>query len=1074
MKTYKHFCPYCLTELSINESEQERYAAKCPKCSNVIVVKEHGQNLSKPFIYKCPKCGQKHMYYEQITGLVCDNCQSILFASEKGTCLIDPILLQKGDSGELPYVKKVDKKVKLINNWLVMPSGTKVGIIGGVILFFAVITFIWYILKPSAIESTMAYSNEYELWEEFREKNPINYQTVGIKAYEDNSYNVILSEPSPSISIKKLETFIKKYNGVVITHECPMGIDGWLKDAVLCFNGIKSSKIERFKSSLFNLLYGTDYKASFENFSEIIGHTNYIKENTNYQISAEELQQWFITDRQLLISAESNEEFFLETLLSEDKTGIYYSKAPGTVIWIICRQENNPSNFDVPARMFALDTDMILGAIGMGNSVAIIGRERELSLHELPPMRIETMKLLASTKKEELSQSYERNNIVAGKMSDGKDFAPILLSPELWHTEYGSILNVTDQMLKSWSENGEIEYETFLYPKPFEWAFIESAMRDLRVSELTYNWNTSGAGYSIEGGDNNPYSIYAINRTGSLPVSYIPGSTDKIAEDDTVYQAEENAYDFFSGLASPELIKVVQYASLYQIFMHYDYHLQFEPETYVIKTNEAEYTIKTALNRISNFGEPEKEILRSHVKQTFLEYEDEINKLKSIPERKRTKIQNSRYLQLLFFNLFVDREEVVRKRIAEFDSLKTEIKTFDDYRLNDKVSHYLVNPRDIDYISTSQILSGDNNSDITNDEAAQCYALMLLNDVEKIKHYNQIFHVFDLKKLRDSYIEENQDVHSNWIKCPTVVQSWNARDSINSIGGHNLNSHITPVKIDNTLRTGQCVVEKMPDGSKVIKISPLDKGQITPSFLRNVERTGKIGNHNFKTSARNPRLYSEVFPTNSKTFRGFDPATQVSRVIRENNGFSINGKLTSNVDTFWKELAASPKEENAPIHQIIFENFSQDEVRMIMDGNPAVIINKGEASRSLMSEFDFGHMKVSEADVNGNVIVTIPKKSKNLIIGEGDKKQVIPIRSASLEIQFPIQSKNGWLKTIRQMFVDPDTGEWSFFRFKRAGKKNGLNPDETKELIRYQFANNHNLYQSYSLTDVFFIQPQIA
>lgn len=939
-----------------------------------------------------------------------------------------------------------------------------------IFVILAVAFTLYMVLGRANIENTMAYSDQLELWQEFREKNPNNYQTVGIKAYEDKSYNIILSEPSPSLSLEKLESFIEKYHGIVFTHTCPMGIDGWLKDAVLCFNGVRKYKMPEFRSELFNLLYGTDYKAAFEDLSEIAGHTDFLKENINYQISAEELQKWFIDDGQLLIENGSNNEYSLEDLLNKELNGIYYTKEPGMVVWILNLYDDTPGDFDVPARMFALDSDLILGAVGKGNTVAIIGGERQLPLHELPPMRVETMKLLASTSKAELSQSYERNNIVAGKMTNGKDFAPIYLSPELWHTEYGSMLNVTDQMLKSWSENGEIEYESFVYSKPYDWAFVESAMRNLNVSELTYNWNTSGAGYSIDADDNNPYSVYALNRTGSLPVSYIPGDTDEITEDDKVYQAEENAYDFFSGLASPELTKVLEYTALYQIFKHYGYHLAYEPDSYAISTYSADNAIKESLFNISQFGDSEKEIVRDNVKQEFIDKEEELKTLRSIPFEKRTSEQNSRIETLFLLQILIDPEEVANETIAMFDSLKESVNSYGDILLFSRISHYLVNTRDIDYGALSELVS-DDEAEVSDDLAAQYYAFLLMENIEKIEQYNHHFHLYDLMKIRNGYIEDNRESHSNWIKCPTVVQSWSIRDSINLVGGHNLDSRITPVKIDNSLKRGQCLVEKLEDGSKVIRISPFDKGQITPSFLRNVERTGKVGKQIFSSEARSPRAFADVFPTQTRATRGFDPANQISRVMREKDGFSVNGKITKDVDTFWKELAEAPKDEGTPVHQIVFENFSQDEVRMIMDDSPAVIINKGSASRASMSDFDFQHIKISEADADGNIVVSIPKKSKSIIVTDGQDKRVIPIQSASMEIQFPEHSKNGWLKTLKQMFADPN-GEWSLFRFKRAGKKNGLNPEETKELVRYQFARNHIIPNRSS--DVFIIQPQAA
>lgn len=51
---------------------------------------------------------------------------------------------------------------------------------------------------------------------------------------------------------------------------------------------------------------------------------------------------------------------------------------------------------------------------------------------------------------------------------------------------------------------------------------------------------------------------------------------------------------------------------------------------------------------------------------------------------------------------------------------------------------------------------------------------------------------FDHKKetYRDIYVSDNEDNSSNWIKCPTIVESWQTKDSTFATGGHNLNSKI--------------------------------------------------------------------------------------------------------------------------------------------------------------------------------------------------------------------------------------------------------------------------------------------
>jgi hypothetical protein len=46
----------------------------------------------------------------------------------------------------------------------------------------------------------------------------------------------------------------------------------------------------------------------------------------------------------------------------------------------------------------------------------------------------------------------------------GSDWAPIYLSKQLIDTEFGALLNITDQMLKSWSMAGQIDYLYFDYP----------------------------------------------------------------------------------------------------------------------------------------------------------------------------------------------------------------------------------------------------------------------------------------------------------------------------------------------------------------------------------------------------------------------------------------------------------------------------------------------------------------------------------------------------------------------------------------------------------------------------------
>lgn len=412
-----------------------------------------------------------------------------------------------------------------------------------------------------------------DVWKEFRANHPYGFQTVGLKHNGDEQIFVI-SEPSESVSYQTLQSLFGSYDGTVTIKKDSLGYDGWLADVVGCIKFKNSDQETEFKNKLFTLLYGTNYKAYYTDLDRPSRHSYFApyKYNLNFSITAAELKQWFVDEKETFseFSKQGVTGKPIASLLSSGEKNpnkLFYSRERGFVVWLI-----NPSgvsdneSFRLNARKFALDTDLIIGALGAkGKTVAIVARERQIPIDILPPMRIETLSLLATTKNESLAQSYERHNIFASKLPDNSDVAPIYLSDELWHTEYGNLLNVTDQMLKSWSENGDIDYKKFGHPKPIDWAFEKGAVRDLDANQLTYNWNTAGAGYVIEGEN---FDIYAVNRTGSLPVSYIPGGMEGRV-DQKVYEAEEMAYDFFSGLNSPELARVVQYATFYQIFSYF-------------------------------------------------------------------------------------------------------------------------------------------------------------------------------------------------------------------------------------------------------------------------------------------------------------------------------------------------------------------------------------------------------------------------------------------------------------------------------------------------------------------------
>jgi hypothetical protein len=96
------------------------------------------------------------------------------------------------------------------------------------------------------------------------------------------------------------------------------------------------------------------------------------------------------------------------------------------------------------------------------------------------------------------NQNVYINDLLAGKMEDGKDWCPTYLTSELENTEFGDLLTITDILLKDWSESGTIQEMYYRYPEPAYYPFRKPLFRLLGLNELVYNWNTADVMYAID------------------------------------------------------------------------------------------------------------------------------------------------------------------------------------------------------------------------------------------------------------------------------------------------------------------------------------------------------------------------------------------------------------------------------------------------------------------------------------------------------------------------------------------------------------------------------------------------
>ncbi|WP_321796834.1 hypothetical protein [Caballeronia sp. J97] len=464
-------------------------------------------------------------------------------------------------------------------------------------------------------------------WARFRAVYPFNMQAIAISRPDAQGHRtLVISEPPASVTVDDLRNLSPLMSQIAVKSS-RIGFDGRLSDAVVDLPPASQADVDSLVASLSSLLYGTSYKAYALPITDNapVAHLA----GLDVSLTSNQIWRWLVGDNAerddgpwtlesgakvaltLLIGGalcyvllrrrrfgmtlivmfvgasivanawpergiepsagvlrfqplQGGAPVTLRRILERGAPGVYASAERGLVVWCVAR-DADLGKMRAQAREFVLDADLVLGGVGFGDHVAIIGRERMNSVDALPPLRVETVMLLASANRNELAQSYERKFAFAGRVDNKRklDWAPIYLSDQLIDTEYGSLLNVTDQMLKSWSLGGSVRYVNFKYADPASISpstpVLTKTVKD--GGSVTFNWNTKGAGYAIDRGG---FDVYALHRTGALPIDYLSRDAQNVRD------AEDAAYDWFGTLGDANLARVVEYAALYQLFVHFD------------------------------------------------------------------------------------------------------------------------------------------------------------------------------------------------------------------------------------------------------------------------------------------------------------------------------------------------------------------------------------------------------------------------------------------------------------------------------------------------------------------------
>jgi hypothetical protein len=369
---------------------------------------------------------------------------------------------------------------------------------------------------------------------------------------------LVIVEPPPHATLDAIQRRLGASFVETVTRR--VGFDGWSRDVVAIVDSQDRAVLDASLVKLDAYLYGTSYRARLLSTADNTGQK---VEGLDLSISPSELERWVLGVDARFESVDGAVSLGGSDYANKRVQGVFRSVEPGLVVWSV-PPRSDLCEYQPELREFTLESDLVLGALATPHNVLFVGRERRVSPETMPPLRSESLLALAATETGSLAQSYQRLALFSGKLRSGKDWAPILLSDELQGTELGSLLNLTDQMLKSWSLNGTVRYEGFeSYPNPDHWAAPQSVMERLNTETLTFNWNTSGATAFTQ---TDQVASLAVLRTGALPVTFLPEDTPGA----NVAAIEAEYHDYFAGLGNPALARVVAYTAMYEAFRGFE------------------------------------------------------------------------------------------------------------------------------------------------------------------------------------------------------------------------------------------------------------------------------------------------------------------------------------------------------------------------------------------------------------------------------------------------------------------------------------------------------------------------
>jgi hypothetical protein len=670
------------------------------------------------------------------------------------------------------------------------------------------------------------------VWTKLRKTDyPYHLQTVALSPpFASGCRALIIAEPPPSVSLSALREVAPRSMASAETRQHEVGYDGWTRDVVVTLPPVQDAELGELIADLHAAMFETTYRMEPLDTSKPVPVYDPATTPLDIGIGPGELHRWLLEQPAQFTPLGGGDAASLKDLLASDEPDVYVDDADGLVVWLVPRRADIAEMAGL-FRQFTIESDLIVGAMASPGAVAIIARQRAVDPRILQPLRFETASLLAAVHdKASLHQSYDRTNPLAGRIDDTRDWAPIFLSPELLDTEYGSVLDIADQFLKSWSNNGKTQYINFAYPAPRRWAFSAPVFVVAKAETFRYNWNTANVGAVVNVDD---IDVFWLRRTGALNVSYFPNE-DELAEHKppkagAVKDLEETAYQFFVKTQTPILARVVQYNALYQIFARFGLASSMKVPT-ATREAAAQTLVKAAGDALREIRTADDAAIDRHL-ATFLKQQDRYVQKMIDDQLREVKARYSPgMVAMLDFSGSAAQarssmEAKARARaVADVRRLALALAPLDSDAL-DQLAHIVGDSRGVTQVRSD-----------------------LFEVYKSVRAFGHLFPLFAKPEVYKRYAERAGGASQAWIHTPSVVISWNEAPIESGIGGHDLTAKVTALKFhpeETEIAAGQIARRVPVDAVGSRELPRLELGPSGPQLARapvNREARSALGN----------------------------------------------------------------------------------------------------------------------------------------------------------------------------------------------------------------------------------------